>query len=223
MKKIILIAVCIILTVQYSFSQNSIGIKAGMNIANTAFGYSGYKPRIGWYAGGTANISIDHKYFIQPELLYNIKGSRYDYFFSNLIDAPNNSYRETGSLSLNYLSLPLLFGYKPFSKLSIVGGPEFGYLTSIRSNNSMNVNYIIDKGYYEVLKDSKKFDFGADIGMMYRVTPSMCLDVRYNHGFNTLNERIIRPNQNDSNNPYVTNKSGGNRVIQIGASYYFKD
>src|SRR5687767_10707802 len=74
--------------------------------------------RMGWYAGVSANFSVQDQFFVRTELLYSIRGYKF----------PATSMLIKTNISHGFLSLPLLAGYKPMKKLSLMAGPEIGYL-----------------------------------------------------------------------------------------------
>ncbi len=182
------------------YSQVSFGVKSGINIATTEGLYAYPKNRIGWYAGGFAAIPLYKKFFLQPELLYSSKGDR------TLYQAGADSKSVT---RLNFINIPILFGYKIDKKTSVVFGPEFGYLESAQlkySSEFMNVS----KNY------PPKFEVGLDVGINYSITKKIGAEVRYNYGFNTLYSVDAVGNR-------YGDIKGGNRVFQIGLNYTFSN
>jgi hypothetical protein len=170
-----------------------------MNIATTKDLIEFPKNRIGWYVGGSANISIHKKFFLQPELLYSTEGHK--------------SYGLQGNskmvLRLNYINVPILLGYDIDRKTQIVFGPSFGYLASVYIVYDNNENFNISKNY------SPKFDAGLDIGLNYNIIKKIGIEVRYNYGFKLL--YYI-----DGAGIAHKEAKGANRVFQIGFKYIFK-
>lgn len=178
------------------FSQVSFGVKSGINISTTKDLIAYPKNRLGWYAGGVAKIAISKKFFLQPELLYSAKGYRSD----------NQVGTSVIVTRFNYLNMPLLVSYKIDHKTSIFLGPELGYLTSVHIIIAETQNLNVSKNY------PSKFDVGLDLGLNYKLTKNLGVEVRYNYGFNTL--YYI-----DGAGVRHSEYKGGNRVFQIGFNY----
>ena len=134
----------------------SFGVKSGINIATTKDLITFPKNRVGWYVGGFSKIQIYKKFFLQPELLYSTKGYR--------TVNPNDNSKTVRRL--NYLTAPILLGYKIDKKTSLVLGPELGYLLSAHLLFS-NENFDISKNY------PIKFDIGIDVGLSYKMTKNV--------------------------------------------------
>jgi hypothetical protein len=178
-----------------SFSQVSFGVKSGINIATTKDLIAYPKNRIGWHAGGFTKISMNKKSFLQTELLYSAKGYRY-------VDLSGGA---TVAMRLNYLTVPILFGYEIDHKTKVVLGTELGYLmkaTLVKANINATNSF------------PKKFDIGLLIGLGYNITKGLGAEIRYNYGFK-------RFYQTDAIGIRRGESLAGNRVFQIGLNYFF--
>ena len=99
----------------YAFSQIKIGLKAGIDFCNVKFPEpSDTKTRVAFYSGLQTEIAAGKKFILQPELLYLQKGFR----FSPIATSSG------GHVGINYISVPLLVGYRPTDKLKVLIGPE---------------------------------------------------------------------------------------------------
>ena len=186
---------------QVSYSQVIIGLKTGANLSNAKFINNLFEdvepnPKLSINAGILANIGINERLLVRPELLYSVKGFQIPAYHS----------RSAGRVNLHYINIPLLIGYKPIEKVTILLGPEVGLLTSailrypeIRENTS---------------EDYNKIDIGVDLGAAYHLSPKFGLELRYNYGFTPLDKDYSIPDRNGK--PY---KDGRNRVLQLGAFY----
>src|SRR6185369_4081926 len=105
-------------------SKNSnfeLGVKAGANIFEVAGKAFDEQFRFGYHLGAFMYIRTGDSWGIQPELVWsniNTKiGTDLDtlYKFNNITD-----------ISLNYLSIPVLFSYTPSEIVSFQAGPQFG-------------------------------------------------------------------------------------------------
>jgi hypothetical protein len=181
--------------INYSYAQVRFGLKVGGNLANVD-GFDKSQMKLGLSAGPVLTVKLANVFFLQSELLYSIKGSQ--------SDSLQNS---DAKLDLNYITLPILVGYRLAPNFSIKLGPEIGRLLSAKSEVNGTTKDITD--FYQ------SFDFGADLGLAYSFK-KIALDLRYNYGFKDL---LDRTNQ--------TGTAGGdenvsNRVLQFSLTYFIK-
>lgn len=179
-----------------SFTQINISIRSGANIATTKNLIAFPKNRLGWYAGVGAQIPVQERLFLQPELIYSSKGDKSD----------NQGSTTTVALRLNYINLPLLIGYRFDRKTSIVFGPELGYLVAARSIHGRNNNIDAINRY------PPKFDVGASLGLQFRPINRTGIEIRYIYGANTLYSI-------DAVGARYSENKGANRVFQMGFTY----
>ena len=199
MKKALIITCLTSFVVISSFAQITVGLKAGAGLSNVQFpDPSSNKARLAYYGGLLTEISLDKKFIIQPELLYSVKG----YKFSPTV------YSSGGRLSLNYISVPVLAGYRPADKLKILLGPEFNFLTSAKSR--------FDNTDHDLTKVYKKFDFGIDAGVAYQIQKSLGIEVRYYYGLTYLLQGVVT---DPFGNDIGAVKIGKNKVLQVGICY----
>lgn len=198
MKRIFFIILSVIV-LQSSHAQVQAGLKAGLNLANVYVdGDNDSRARAAFYAGGLLHVSLANNLFFQPEAQYSIKGKR------TVATAAANE----ATLSLNYITVPLLLGYRYNRNFAFAIGPEFGFLTSANSKfNGMNNDV---SAFY------RKFDAGADLNLDFSFAQSVGLNVRYNIGIKDLQNAVFT----DANgNITGQGKVGANRVLQIGLFY----
>jgi hypothetical protein len=175
------------------------GLKAGGNLANMD-GFDKSKMRWGVNAGPILQVNLAKTFFIQPELLYSLKG------FQSPNDAPYFS--DTSTVSLNYINLPVLFGFRATPNFSIKLGPEIGHLFSAKSNTdgrSRDLSSIYDD-----------FDLDADLALAYTFK-KLVIDLRYNYGL----KELVHGLRYDSNG-YIIGEGdyGSNRVLQVSICYF---
>ena len=197
--KIFLFSFSLLLIGYTCYSQVGFGVKSGINIGTTKDINSDPKNRLGWYAGGLANIPMYKKIFLQPEFLFSVKGYRY---IGNLNETAKTALR------LNYLTTPILLGYKIDTKTSLFFGPEIGYLLSAYSVWPNKERFNVSDRF------PVKLDFGLDIGLNYKVLNKVGLEIRYNYGFKNMY-------RTDAVGVRFGERLAGNRVFQIGGFYYF--
>lgn len=200
MKRTFFFALLSFVFMKYSYAQVQAGLKAGLNLANVYIeGDEDSRARAAFHAGGLLNIGLPNKLFLQPELLYSVKGKR------TLATAANNEAR----LSLNYIAVPLLLGYRYTQSFSVALGPEFGFLTSATSRFN-GINNDVSAFY-------RKFDAGIDLSLAYSFAKEAGLDLRYNYGFKDLINGVFT---DAYGNVVGQGRIGANRVLQVGL-YYF--
>ncbi|SHF30848.1 Outer membrane protein beta-barrel domain-containing protein [Mariniphaga anaerophila] len=90
----------------------------------------------------------------------------------------SESYNSTpdSKININYATVPILLNYSPFSKFSILIGPESSIrLTKkfIHDDNPESIRAVIDR----------KFDLGANLGLSYNLLNNLDISFRYNRGF----------------------------------------
>lgn len=136
------------------------GVKGGFNLANmSGDNTSELKTVTAFNLGVMSEISITNKFSFQPEILYSGQG----YSFNNNV------------VALSYINVPLMAKYYVYKKFSLEAGPQVGYLFNAKSED-------ID------VKDSfKKVDFGANLGLGYKLENGLNFGARYNFGLSNIN------------------------------------
>jgi hypothetical protein len=191
---LLLIFVCF-----HAAAQVTTSVKGGVSLANLQFkGDDRNKMRVVGYGGISVNIELPNKLFLQPELLYSIRGYRF------LATAQTDK----GHVTFGYITAPVLIGYKVLKNFSILVGPEFGYLVRARSRFS-DVNLDISSGI------SRKFNVDADAGIAWNISKSIAFEARVNIGVTALYRGILVDPQG---NPSGDFKDGYHRVLQMGIS-----
>lgn len=200
MQKIILFIVCFF-SVNLCFSQVQFGLKGGANLATVRYiAADNSKARLGWNAGALAEIPVQDNLLIRPELLYSSKG-----FGFNAIGSGR-----AGSVKLNYITVPILGGYRLSSKTELLAGPEFGILRKAVSKSS-GISEDMTYAY-------RRFDIGFDLGFAYNFSKVLGAEVRYNYGFKDLVNVVYINDNGDINGQ---GKNGANSVLQLGLYYFF--
>jgi len=176
MKKIALV-VLIVFSIQSLIAQNvSFGLKGGVNMskfssANDIVGiddeYKIFKYKFGFQVGGFAEFKLKGNFYLQPELLFSLQGTKH----INLI---NRTYYNTNEF---YFTLPLMFNYKFLESYSVEFGPQINYLFAIKQEEGF-------KYPEEVLDElSNEINWGLAAGIKYNVSPTFGLGFRYIYGF----------------------------------------
>lgn len=195
MKKIILSAIAL---GAFSFAAQAqtpdlkLGAKAGVNFANLS--NSDGDMKTGFHVGVLAEIFINEKFSVQPELLYSSQGSKI---------------KEEGiesKLNVDYINVPIMAKYYLMDGLSVQAGPQVGFL--VKSENKMSgggESLTLD------IKDStQSVDFGLNFGAGYELPMGVFFDARYNLGLTKVNK--------ESESGIKDYKNG---VIQVSVGYKF--
>ncbi|MEP3387275.1 MAG: porin family protein [Reichenbachiella sp.] len=205
-KKILLLSISIFISF-IAYSQN-IGIKAGLNYVNNIMdpNTNGVNDnnsfRIAYHFGIYGKFFVEDKFFIQPELLYSNKGLTFD----------ETSSTSKANLHLNYINLPVLFGYQLTENFVLAFGPELGYLVSAKSKfDSQTTN--VDEIW------NNKFDFGLAIALEYNLSEKFNLGLRYTHGLTSVIKDIGMTDE--IGNP-IGEANARNRSFQLSIGYRIK-
>ncbi|SHF94227.1 porin family protein [Chryseobacterium sp. OV279] len=202
-----------------SKSPITFGVKGGMNIStisevyDNGWMYSDQKAKIGFNAGVFANIPISEKFSLQPEILYSGLGAKIE--TSRMFDpGPMTKLEGKETLSLSYLSVPVMFQYNIIPDLYVEAGPEFGFLLGGRSKGEWTDttdNIKTTTSYSDKLSNGlfNKFNFGIGIGAGYYFTQNLAVTARFTAGITDIykhgNGNAVR-----------------NNAFQVGLAYKFK-
>ena len=207
MKNIIVYIIISILSIGTLSAQYHYGIKGGLNYTNNVVNQQSTindsKYKAGIHFGIFASADVTQKVNLQTELLYSSKGYKY----TETVDVAG------GNLNLNYLTLPILVGYRISETFLVNIGPEMGYLVSAYSK--------FDSEKIDVSRTwDNKFDIGIAAGLEFNISEKVLLGVRYTHGFSS----VIR-------NAYYSDIDGNitgerakfqNRSLQLTLGYLLK-
>jgi len=173
MKKLffLTLALCTVLAVNAQKSKREegikLGIKGGLNVANLMGDAEDVAIRTSINIGMVAEIIVNDKFSIQPELLYSGQGA-------------SNTFDGGGRTKLDYVLIPVLAKFPIASGLSVEAGPQLGFLVSAKyKDNESN----------ETVKDLyKTMDFGLDAGLEYELNSGVFFQGRYNLGLTDINK-----------------------------------
>jgi Outer membrane protein beta-barrel domain len=201
MKKTFITTLLVVFSLIQSFGQVSFGVKAGLNFSSVKnLGLPDTKTRLGLNGGFRAQIGISKKFIALPEFLYSIKGCKF----------PATAFNSGGTLSLNYISIPFLGGFRATDKITFLLGPEFNFLTTAVSK--------FDGNNLDVSKNYRKFDLAIDLGVTYQIKHGLGAELRYSYGFEDLADVFVTDLMG---NEIGKDRIGSNRVFQLGFFYKF--
>lgn len=172
MKKIAL-ALFIILSIQNLTAQKTVfGLKGGLNMSkfispsDPGGEYHLFKYKFGFQVGGFAEIKLKGNFYLQPELLFSLQGTKQ-------INPINRTYYNTNEF---YFTLPLMFNYKFLENYGVELGPQINYLFAIKQEG---FKYSAD----ELDQMLNKINWGLAAGIKYNVSATFGLGFRYIYGF----------------------------------------
>lgn len=182
MKKVLFVAIITVLGLSKVNAQKiKFGAKGGLNFASISGDNTGNADYVTSFNFGLlAEIPISSKFSFQPELIHSGQG----YSFND------------NTIALNYLNVPLMGKYYLTKGLSLEAGPQIGFLLSAKNDNT------------DVKSFFNTVDFGANIGVGYKLDNGLNFSTRYNLGISDINNT-------DSSNK---NRNG---VFQLSIGYFF--
>lgn len=216
MKKLFL-SFAAILAFGFSNAQEvKFGAKAGLNVTTITGGVLSGSTKVGFHVGGLAEVSLNEKFAIQPELLLSTKGASFDSFgFGGFEDfgVPNSA-----DVSLTYIDLPIMAKYYVIEGLSVEAGPQLGFLMSAKGLKYDDVTDTYDdKG--DVKDEYKSIDLAFNIGAGYKLSNGIMFQARYSLGLSDISEDVAA-NEDDFFG-ISTNYKEKNNGFQISVGYQF--
>ncbi|WP_312992230.1 porin family protein [Chryseobacterium flavum] len=173
------------------------GIKAGGNLSSVTASDS--KSQFGFHAGAFVNIPVSEAFSIQPEVLYSQQGAKAKGSYSSGGITVTNMKQ-----TLGYINVPVMVQYNATPEFYLEAGPEFGLLVSAKAKGDVN-----GSTYKADNKDSfETFNFGLGIGLGYKFTSNLGVNVRYIAGLSN----IVKNGLDDGTK---------NMNFQLGLNYYF--
>ena len=187
MKRILLVALAILAMVGaeaqentgfypvYSIHEPHFGITFGPQA--TSFHSDSYDSdfQFGFFIGGSLSLPLNNHISLEPQLIYNRKGGKGDYYINNFYD---------GSIrfKLHYLETPLLVNLHTKSVVDVILGGYAGFLLDSSFDYSGPYTY----GYGELDNDQfEKVDLGLVAGIGINM-PHGKIVFKYSHGFSEV-------------------------------------
>ncbi|MCQ2187612.1 MAG: PorT family protein [Bacteroidales bacterium] len=174
------------------------GVKGGFSASwlkgTVVTGYETVVPHNNFYAGAFASVDVYDDVFVQAELLYAGRGH-----------SDRSEILPDYSRSLGYMMLPVFAGYHFTDDLSLMLGPEFGYLLFSKTK--------VGDVSTDTLKDCNRFNVCIAMQLNYMITDNFGVDVKFDWGLN----RTFKPGMYAEG----VNDDGRNMAAQIGFCYKF--
>ncbi|ESU22929.1 hypothetical protein FEDK69T_17080 [Flavobacterium enshiense DK69] len=160
------------------------GMKGGMNVATLTGDEEDTKSLIGVHVGGFVECRVNDKFAIQPELLFSMQGTKYEYSEFDGFD----TYDVEEKLKLNYLNIPIMVKYYATEKFNIEAGPQVGFLLSAKDEYDVSSSFGSASGEENVKDFVKSVDFGLNLGVGFDFTDNIFAGARYNFGLSNIND-----------------------------------
>jgi len=153
---------------------------------------------VGFHAGVNVNIPVVENFYLQPGLLFSVKGARNN-FFNMPVKASNDGYNTTTKISyieipLNFLFRPqvgngyVLLGFGPYVAFGIGGSQKFesgtlSYEQKIAFKNEITESDVFDlnNAYF------RRIDAGANIFFGYEMPMGVFLQLNAQLGLLKIN------------------------------------
>ncbi len=161
MKKVFIAALAVMAFGVSNAQDVRFGAKLGFNFSSIN-GLEDSDTKLGLGLGGFAEIKLNEKFAIQPELMYSMLGA--------------GGKGSNDTVELGYVVIPVMAKYYVADKFSLEAGPQIGFL-AFAKYATLDSNQTID------VKDLfNKTDFGMNFGANYDFTNSFSAGLRYTAG-----------------------------------------
>jgi hypothetical protein len=169
------------LTAAHSYAQQSLeyGLKAGGNYFKVGGRSFDNTYNVSFSGGAYAELNYSPKWTIQPEFLFNQTICKTSQEFNLIYTGVSDQL-----VSLDYLTVPILVAYKPIPELSILLGPQYGFLIA-QTTGLLNPNGTTGSGESHQNAFSKS-DFSLVFGGQLNLG-KVKIGLRYSEGLNNIN------------------------------------
>ena len=186
MKKLLLL-ICMVAGVYTANAQSAtVGVRVGANISNLSGDLRDedlFENKVGLHAGAIFNFPIVEDFFsIQPELLYSVKGFKYNEEKESL-SGSLLGYKITreGKVNYTYIDLPILAKIKA-GPLYFEAGPQASYLLSVNNKTKTYYNGELQSSSSDEKSKAglSEFEIGYAAGIGFASSNGISVGVRYN-------------------------------------------
>jgi len=214
MKKILLSVITLIAFNTVSIAQEvDFGLKAGVNFAKFGGDANASNSITGFHAGALAQFKLTETFSIQPEILFSQQGSKNQYAEMYIENDSEVTARYERTQAVNYINVPIALVYNLTGRLSIVAGPQAGFVISADFEDEGST-YIGDAKVSDFSTsgdnkdDFKSIDFSVFAGTAYQLPVGVFFEARYQAGVSRVLE--------NSNAASITNN-----VFSLSAGFKF--
>jgi len=168
----------LIASATHSYAQQSLelGLKAGGNLMKIGGRSFDGKQYPGFSAGVYGKLNFTSKWSLQPELDWNQTIGKTSADFNSIYQGV--SFQQ---VNLNYVAIPILLSFKPVPQLSILLGPQYGFLVTQTTNLLQNPNELNTNAFS---KNDLSIVFGGQLNLN-----KVIIGLRYTAGLNNISYR----------------------------------
>lgn len=175
---------------------SSFGIKGGVNYGKYVPNKNtiDYNYKMGFYLGGFYKTTLFSKLEFQPEILFATQGSRI-YVKGILIrDSNGEPLPYTSPFDFEYkineltISIPLIFKLNLSPKFYLESGTQFGFIIGRQMTSSYQLLDGTNSDF--IIKDGDTFDFGVNLGIGYKISKKITLNVRNFSGLTKRDDNV---------------------------------
>jgi hypothetical protein len=161
-------------------AQDRSGVKAGINLSSITGDSDANKDlKAGLSVGVFTRLPLADMFAIQPELLYNSKGVKYNY--DNVFVNGETKFK------LHYIELPVKLVFEVTDNFDIQFGPYLSYLVQAKVESDAEV-----LGFFDISNDEEldrdhfnPFDYGLTGGINFNFRP-LLIGVSYSLGLHAI-------------------------------------
>ncbi|WP_026956579.1 porin family protein [Algoriphagus vanfongensis] len=191
MKKLSLIILALCLSIPV-FSQNGIGIKAGLSSTKIDFDNEDFVPsdaQTGYHIGLFGRFG-GAGFFVQPEMLFTQTKGEFAYVPG---DVSGGSAPENYEATFNRLDIPVMVGFRFFKVLRLMAGP----IASVNINSKLeDAVDTVDEADFKGATFGYQAGLGVDIG-------NLSVEGKYEGGLSKVTDNIGSYNTDNRLNQWV--------------------
>lgn len=196
MKNIFILLITIISFQAVIAQETKFGVKGGANLSSFIENQEGpfdYNYKFGLQIGGFAKIELIDRFYIQPELMYSLQGTKFNLGLLSLIlpqtgpgdDPIFEDNLEKVIVNESTIILPVMLKYYFTDQFNVELGPQIDYLFNVK--NKIGNNSSADNS-----ESKSEFNFGINLGLGYDFTKNWGFGIRYNYGFNRFKSEFAK-------------------------------
>jgi hypothetical protein len=157
-----LLTIALLTVASFTFAQLSVGLKGGLNIANFSGDVEDASMRLSFHGGGYVNLSISDRLGLQPELLFNSMGSKFEYTES---DPDIGQVDVTETYKLSYISIPVMLMINITDNFNFQLGPQISILASAKGKLEVSGDGFSESIEEDVKDGFKSTDLAVNAGL----------------------------------------------------------
>lgn len=191
-----IVIIILLLVSSYLIAQEEIryGLKGGLNIStinSSVDNVTDFEPIKEFSFGAFMVYKMSQKFYLQPEILYTIKGATSEISIMGY-DASGNQLGYVNlesELNLSYIQIPVIAKYKDYNQIGLYIGPALGILLTSGNNQKIsspdNNKYSVQTETLNKKDDTKSTEFSLILGGDFYWN-HFIFDLRYDLGLTDI-------------------------------------